>query len=338
MIPNRRPVRSPLHGTGPDVPSRDSGVSVYIIGRDCHRTLGQALDSVYSQTTPVDEVIYLDDGSTDASLEIAGRYLDRGLVVLTNATSQGIPAARNRAAFACRNRWIAVLDADDRWHEEKIAKQTAYLETHPQVGLLGTFALAIDATDEPLGTIEAPVGDADIKSVELNRNCFVHSSVVFRRDAFERVEGYTDLAAAQDYDLMLKLSEQVQVANLPEPLTDYRIDTGSTSARKHKIQRACAHQARRSACRRRGLRLHPRVMIAATAHRLFLALVLFDPYIHWGAHQILFGDPSRGRDLLRRARNGGLRSRIVAMALLMIPDIAYKAIARSSLSVLPGKS
>ena len=222
-------------------------VSAYIIGRNCELTLAAALESVYSQSRPVDEVVYLDDGSTDGSVSIAERYMDRGLILLRNEITQGIPSSRNRAARECTSDWIAVLDADDRWHCEKNARQLAFLEAHPEIGLLGTFAHLIDEKGRTLGTITTSCTDEEIKQRELISNCFVHSSVVFRRDMFDRVGGYADLAAAQDYDLMLKLSEVTRVGNLPEPLTEHRIGSDTTSVRRRQTQRSTGslpHQPR----------------------------------------------------------------------------------------------
>jgi glycosyltransferase involved in cell wall biosynthesis len=290
--------------------------------------LAEALDSIYSQTRPVDEVVYLDDGSGDNSVTIAERYVARGLILLRNLSSQGIPAARNRAASACQNTWIAVLDADDRWREDKNALQLAYLERHPHVGLLGSYAYVLGDGSQRLGVITTPTVDAEIKHRELISNCFVHSSVVFRRDIFQRVGGYSDLAAAQDYDLMLKLSEHVQVANLSEPLVDHRIGIGSVTVRKRRTQRACTQAARQNAYRRRAKTPRLRDRTEIILHRVYSFIVLFDPQVHWGLHQLCLGNAAAGRSLLRRARSGSLRSFVTASLSLLIPNAVYRVVAR----------
>lgn len=301
-------------------------VSAYIIGKNCELTLAAALESVYSQSRPLDEIVYLDDGSTDGSVSVAQRYLDRGLILLRNETTLGIPSARNRAVRECKSDWIAVLDADDRWHHEKNARQLAFLESHPDVGLLGTFADLVDENGVTLGTIVTPCTDEEIRQRELVSNCFVHSSVVFRRDIFNGVGGYADLAAAQDYDLMLKLSEVTRVCNLPEPLTQHRIGNETTSVRKRRIQRSCAAIARSAACLRRGVRPSRGRRLTFVLHSLYSALVQFNPRIHWGVHLLLADEPAAGRALLSSARSMGMRSLVMAMFFYVIPDGIYRLV------------
>lgn len=315
-------------------PEHDGGsvsepeVSAYIIGRNCEGTLSAALASVYAQTHPVDEVVYLDDGSTDFSLEVASTFLDRGLRILRNATSQGIPAARNRAVAATRGRWIAVLDADDVWHPDKIAMQIARLRQNTQLALIGCFARVIDERGSVWGVISAPRSDSEIKKVELTRNCFIHSSAIIRRDVFDAVGGYSDFPAAQDYDLMLKCSEEAQVENLPMVLVDYRIGSESISVRRRRTQRKYTRKAQRNALERRGRTREPREAFASAVHQLVLGIVLFDPRVHWGVHQMLCGDPAKGRRLIRLARGSGWRAYLTSTLLLAVPDGAYKAVAR----------
>ena len=306
----------------------DIDVSAYVIGRNCCDTLAEALDSIYAQTARVDQVVYLDDGSTDASLSIAERYVGRGLQILKNDISLGIPLSRNRAVRACTRRWVAVLDADDRWHPEKIERQMAYLAAHSRVGLVGSYARVICRNAGYCGVITAPISSEEIKDEELTRNCFVHSSVMFRRDIFEQVGGYANLPAAQDYDLMLKFSERTDLANLPEALVDYRIGGGAVSVRSRKIQMVCTARARDEAYRRRDIDRTMSDSSVAFMHGLFLSCTLFNPSIHWGVHQLLLGDPVHGRRLLRNACKEDLRSGVAARLFMMIPNAAYRTMAR----------
>jgi len=104
--------------------------------------LAQALDSILVQTHPVDEVIVVDDGSTDGSAAVAERY--GGRVRVVRQPHRGTAAARNQGIAQASGDWIALLDADDLWGETKLARQFEAIAARPGVGccftLLSTFA------------------------------------------------------------------------------------------------------------------------------------------------------------------------------------------------------
>jgi hypothetical protein len=125
---------------------------------------------------------------------------------------------------------------------------------------------------------------------------------------------------------MLRISEISSVANLPEPLIDYRISPGAISVKKRRMQRACTQQARLAAYRRQKRKPSLATRIAWMGHSIYLALVLFDPRIHWGTHQLLGGKSARGRDLLRAASRTSVRGLLVSSLLLTIPDFVYGAL------------
>jgi glycosyltransferase involved in cell wall biosynthesis len=117
-------------------------VSAYVIScvvpvYNGERFLAEGLDSVLAQTRPPDEVIVVDDGSTDGTAEVAARYAGR--VTYLRQNNAGSPAARNRGVASSRGDLIAFLDADDLWHPEKLAKQAARFEARPELGLCVTL-------------------------------------------------------------------------------------------------------------------------------------------------------------------------------------------------------
>jgi glycosyltransferase involved in cell wall biosynthesis len=98
-------------------------ISVVIPVYNGERYLTEALESVFAQTHPVDEVIVVDDGSTDGSAEVAGRFP----VTLIRQENRGPGAARNAGVAACSGEYLAFLDADDTWLPEKLERQMALL-------------------------------------------------------------------------------------------------------------------------------------------------------------------------------------------------------------------
>ena len=192
--------------------------------------VADAVRSVLTQTAGDLELIVIDDGSTDATPEILARVGDARLRVERQARL-GLTRSLNRALGLARGALVARLDADDLAVPERFARQRAFLDAHPDVGLLGTGAREVDAAGREVAVVVPPADDAAIRRTLIRRNPFVHSSVMLRREAVLRVGGYDEtLPVAQDYDLWMRLSRVTRLANLPEPLVVRRLLPGRVSA------------------------------------------------------------------------------------------------------------
>ena len=108
----------------------ESRVSVVSAVRNGERYLSEALESVMGQTLPPDEVLVIDDGSTDATADIARSCGAR----VMPSRGRGVSDARNTGIAECRCDLIAFIDHDDVWEPHKLERQVAHLETHPEVG------------------------------------------------------------------------------------------------------------------------------------------------------------------------------------------------------------
>ncbi|HEY0164154.1 MAG TPA: hypothetical protein VGB39_02150, partial [Sphingomicrobium sp.] len=115
----------------------------------------------------------------------------------------------------------------------RLARQHSFLLANPGLGVLGSAATLIDANGKTVGQTAPCLGDEAIRR-RLPQDCpFIHSSVMMRRTAYERVGGYRHrLNLAEDYDLWLRMSPTTRLANLPEPLIRYRVHKNSVTARK----------------------------------------------------------------------------------------------------------
>ena len=105
-------------------------VSAVIPAYNSEATLGRALDSVLAQTRPADEIIVVDDASTDGTASLARSYADRGVRLLSLPERRGAAAARNAGIGAAKGDWIAFLDADDEWLPAKLEKQVAAISSN----------------------------------------------------------------------------------------------------------------------------------------------------------------------------------------------------------------
>ena len=190
----------------------------------------EAATSVLAQTLADLELIVIDDGSTDATPEVLASIRDPRLRVDRQAR-QGLTLALNRALELARAPLLARLDADDVALPERLARQSRFLEAHPDVGLLGTGAREVDVSGRQVAVVRPPVDDATLRRALIRANPFVHSSVVVRRAAVDRAGGYDpSFPVAQDYDLWMRLAAVTRLANLPEPLVIRRLAPGRVSA------------------------------------------------------------------------------------------------------------
>lgn len=192
--------------------SRQS-VSVVIPTYNRRERLAQALSSVLQQTRPVDEIVVVDDGSSDGTFEWLSGSLAQirtPRVVILQQKNAGPSAARNAGIERASGQLIAFLDDDDTWHPDKIQRQLAVLARHPDICLLGcaadTFKLAGAARLVHIGEYRL-----------LFRNWFLTPGVVVRRDALIECGGFPeDMRHCEDYALWLKIASQFKCAFLNE--------------------------------------------------------------------------------------------------------------------------
>ena len=188
----------------------------------------QAIDSLLQQTFTDFELIVIDDGSTDNSLEIVKSYDDPRIRVLRNECNKGIVFTRNRGLQEMRGRYYAPFDADDIAMPRKYEKQIGFMEKNPAYGLTGTWARHIDSEGKLLKTKWKLDADACfIPSVQLFRAYFIQSAVVFRKEVLEAI-GYTPgFEIGEDYLVYYQIALKFPCVNLPEYLIHYRIHPGS---------------------------------------------------------------------------------------------------------------
>jgi glycosyltransferase involved in cell wall biosynthesis len=170
----------------------------------------------------------LDDASTDATPDLLGAVRDERLRVTRRATRRGLTASLAEGWALARAPLIARLDADDVAVPDRLARQLAFLASHPAVGVVGGAAREVDAEGRPVRVVRPPVEDAAIRRALIRENPFVHSTVTMRRDAADAAGGYdVRRAVAQDYDLWMRLSRVCELANLADVLVVRRLLPGA---------------------------------------------------------------------------------------------------------------
>jgi glycosyltransferase involved in cell wall biosynthesis len=216
-------------------------VSVLLPVFNGDKYLGAAIESILSQSFSDFEVVVVDDGSEDNSYAVAKSYNDSRVSILRQK-NRGLAAALNSGLAAARGKYIARQDQDDVSLPERFALQMQYLERHPSCALLGTAAQIFEG-DKPTERFHRhPTDCARLRFELLFNNPFVHSSVMFRKDAALSLGGYSTDPARQppeDYELWSKLARKWEVRNLPDVLVHYRETPGSMSRKPGSAYREC---------------------------------------------------------------------------------------------------
>ena len=196
-------------------------VSVVIPCYNQARFLGEAIESVLSQSYPHFEVVVIDDGSTDNTSEVASRYPG---VRCIRQENRGLAGARNEGIRRTNGDYLVFLDADDRLLPGALEVGLRELEAHPECAFVSGHCRFIGVDGNPLPTPDPTPVDGDYYTALL-RTCYVWTPavVMYRRTYLEYARGFdTSVSPSADYDLYLRLSRQYQVRQHRELVAEYR--------------------------------------------------------------------------------------------------------------------
>lgn len=191
------------------------------------RTIARAIESVLAQSFRDFEMIVVDDGSTDGTLEILERFGESIALLKQAHLQQAI--ARNLAVKASRGDYLAFLDADDSWLPDKLARCVEVLERDPQPVMVYSNMIAVgsDGADLAVEMIPPPVAHAPSMDELLTRLWpIVPSAVVLRREVFDRIGGFSPaVAGCEDIFFWLVAREEGEFQYLPDKLARFAYDT-----------------------------------------------------------------------------------------------------------------
>ena len=202
----------------------EARVSAIITAYNSEAFIAEAIESILKQSRAVDEIVVVDDGSTDRTRQIAAGFAGQGIQIVQQQ-NKGAGAARNRGIRETSGEFIAFLDADDLWLENKTLRQLNYFSEHPEAALVSGFAHwwnIAKGTKRITGRVPR-----DIHT--LRRENLVHnalgnpSMVMVRRSALAEVGGFEEkIRWGQDWELWMRLLERYEAGVVPEPVTVYR--------------------------------------------------------------------------------------------------------------------
>ncbi|MBF0629041.1 MAG: glycosyltransferase family 2 protein [Magnetococcales bacterium] len=216
------------------------------------RFLDEAIAGIVNQTFVDFEFLLIDDASTDATSEILASWAGRDprIRVIRNETNLGLTRSLNKGIRLARGTWIARQDADDWSLPERLEKQLAFLEAHPEIGLLGTAAWWMDerSVRHPVPDLR-PADHVEISWQLLFYSAICHTSAMFPRMLVLTHPYDESWRFGQDYDLWGRLLRHTRGANLLEPLICLRRHGERVSALHFERQQQIGREIGRRRCR-----------------------------------------------------------------------------------------
>jgi glycosyltransferase involved in cell wall biosynthesis len=203
-----------------------------MVARNAERYVVSAVASVLNQDYRDLELVFVDDGSIDATRSIVSALDDRR-IRLIDGPGRGLSSAHNAGLETASGEFVARLDADDIAEPDRTRWQVEYLDAHPEAVVVGSWTTLMDDEEAPLGVLRVPSRQEDVEAALANGgNPFLHPTVMFRAKHAREVGGYSarlDGLIGEDGEFLHRLCGLGRGANLPDPLVRYRLTRGAVS-------------------------------------------------------------------------------------------------------------
>ena len=205
-------------------------VTVLMPAYNAGKYIAEAIESVLQQTFTDFQLLIINDGSTDNTEQVIRSFKDER-IVLINQAHKGIVAALNKGLFKTDSIYIARFDADDICFPQRLQQQVSFLDTHPDYITIGCDAEYISEDGEHLFDFKCTGHTHDEIIQKIYLFCpFIHSAVMYRKDAVIQCGGYSEHAHNfEDYFLWIQLLKHGKFYNLPQQLVRVRFNPASVT-------------------------------------------------------------------------------------------------------------
>jgi len=193
-------------------------VSIGMPAFNCEKTLAIAVRSILSQTHSNWELLFMEDGSDDRTLELAGSFCDPRISVVTDHLHKGLVPRLNQAVAMGRGKYFARMDADDVSYPERLERQVDYLERHSEIDLLGSSMLVFNGDGAAIGCRPLPEGHDEICERPWDGFYIAHATWMGRMPWFRAHPYDAKAVLAEDQVLLLRSHYTSCFASLPETL------------------------------------------------------------------------------------------------------------------------
>src|SRR5579871_2895764 len=205
-------------------------VSIAMPFYNAERTIGASIRSILLQSYPNWELLLCDDGSTDASREVARSFDDPRIVVWGDQRRLELGSRLNECIERAAGEYVARMDADDIAYPRRLEKQVQFLLARPEVDLAGGWAVLFADAGAPVGKRADPAAHCEIARWPLYSFKLIHPTFMGKTSWFRRYRYRADALRCEDHDLLFRACAGSRFANLPEIVLGYR--QGSINLRK----------------------------------------------------------------------------------------------------------
>lgn len=211
-----------------------SKISVIIPTYNAERTLLETIESIQKQTFQDLEILVINDGSTDQTLELLNQIDEPRLKILSYENG-GLPIARNRGIAAAQGEFLSFIDADDLWTPDKLESQLTALQQHPNAGVAYSWTLNMITQQDQVSFTQgcSSLAQGNVYSDLLIGN-FIGSgsNILIRRSVMDKMQGFEpSLKSYEDWDFYLRVATQCDFVVVPKPQILYRQTLGSMSSK-----------------------------------------------------------------------------------------------------------
>lgn len=211
-------------------------ISVLLAAYNVKAYIAEALASIQSQTYTDIEIVVVDDGSTDGTLQVVEHLasFDQRIIIVRSLQNLGLPLALNLGLGFCHAQFIARMDGDDIALPDRLEKQFRFLENNSDIALVGCATTAIDERGQPIPGLKISLKPITQKAISRTLLLASPCSHIWlaRREVYDKLLGYREIAVAEDYDFLLRaITAGFRITNLPEALMLIRTRSGNLSSR-----------------------------------------------------------------------------------------------------------
>ncbi len=203
-------------------------ISVLMPVYNGEKYLRESIDSVLSQTFSDFELIIVNDGSYDTSLDIIQSYKDKRIRLINNRINVGLIKSLNIGLIQCGGTYTARLDQDDIALPKRFEIQYAFMEKHADIDIVGSWTECISPYGEKIKITRNPENKNVIKYELIFNNIMFHSSIFFRTETIRKNGGYSeDFLHSEDYEMYSRPGKELRCANIPQVLFKLRLHNES---------------------------------------------------------------------------------------------------------------
>ncbi len=207
-------------------------VTVFMAAYNAEKYIAASINSVLDQDYRNFELLIINDGSSDKTLEVIQQFKDDRIRLLNNDGNKGLFYTRNRGIDEARGKYFAINDADDLSVQNRLSLQVEFLEANGEVAVCGGNAISITENDDEIATLCMNSTPEQLKYYLLFHNIFVNSTVMIRTEILRQYQYRPGYEPAEDYEMFSRISFDHKIANLNTVLSKYRIHNSNTSSVK----------------------------------------------------------------------------------------------------------